>query len=57
MNPFTKKGLGRGLSSLIGDLPSSKTKSNRVLIANLKPNKNQTRKKENPWIQKIKLTA
>jgi len=45
MNPFTKKGLGRGLSSLIGDLPSSKTKSNRVLIANLKPNKNQPRKK------------
>ncbi len=45
MNPFTKKGLGRGLSSLIGDLPSSKTKSNRILIANLKPNKNQPRKK------------
>ena len=45
MNPFTKKGLGRGLSSLIGDLPSNKKISNKVLIANLKPNKNQPRKK------------
>tara|TARA_B100000579_G_C22754902_1_gene815938 strand:- start:201 stop:1046 length:846 start_codon:yes stop_codon:yes gene_type:complete len=45
MNPFTKKGLGRGLSSLIGDLPSNKKASNKVSIANLEPNKNQPRKK------------
>ena len=45
MNPFSKKGLGRGLSSLIGDLPSNKKMSNKVLIGNLKPNKNQPRKK------------
>ncbi len=44
MNPFSKKGLGRGLSSLIGDMPSTKTRSNKVLIGNLKPNKNQPRK-------------
>ena len=45
MNPFNKKGLGRGLSSLIGDLPSNKKTSNKVSIANLKPNKNQPRKR------------
>ncbi len=45
MNPFSKKGLGRGLSSLIGDLPSNKKTSNKVSIANLKPNKNQPRKR------------
>ena len=45
MNPFSKKGLGRGLSSLIGDLPSNKKTSNKVSIANLKPNRNQPRKK------------
>ena len=45
MNPFkTKRGLGRGLSSLIGDLPSNKKASSKVSIANLKPNKNQPRK-------------
>jgi len=44
MNPFkSKKGLGRGLSSLIGD---SKTKStiSKVLISDLKRNKYQPRK-------------
>jgi len=45
VNPFSKKGLGRGLSSLIGDLPSNKKTSNKVSIANLKPNKNQPRKR------------
>ena len=44
MNPFkSKKGLGRGLSSLIGD---NKTKSttNKVLISDLIRNRYQPRK-------------
>ena len=44
INPFkTKKGLGRGLSSLIGD-SDIKTSNNKILISSIVPNKNQPRK-------------
>ena len=39
----SKKGLGRGLSSLIGD-SDLKTTSNKVSISSILPNKNQPRK-------------
>ena len=43
-NPFkTKKGLGRGLSSLIGD-NDMKVSSNKISISSIVPNKNQPRK-------------
>ena len=38
-----KKGLGRGLSSLIGD-SDVKTTSNKISISSIVPNKNQPRK-------------
>ena len=45
MNPFkTKKGLGRGLSSLIGDVDSKPLK-NKILISSIIRNKYQPRKK------------
>ena len=44
INPFkSKKGLGRGLSSLIGD-SDIKTSSNKISISSIVPNKNQPRK-------------
>ena len=44
INPFkTKKGLGRGLSSLIGD-SDIKTSNNKISISSIIPNKNQPRK-------------
>ena len=44
MNPFkTKKGLGRGLSSLIGD-SDLKVSSNKISISSIVPNKYQPRK-------------
>ena len=44
INPFkSKKGLGRGLSSLIGD-SDIKTSSNKISISLIVPNKNQPRK-------------
>ena len=44
INPFkSKKGLGRGLSSLIGDT-DVKTQNNKVSISSIIPNKNQPRK-------------
>ena len=44
INPFkSKKGLGRGLSSLIGD-NDAKTSSNKISISSIIPNKNQPRK-------------
>ncbi len=44
INPFkNKKGLGRGLSSLIGDT-DIKTSKNKILISSIVPNKNQPRK-------------
>tara|TARA_B100000029_G_scaffold358831_1_gene351662 strand:- start:241 stop:1089 length:849 start_codon:yes stop_codon:yes gene_type:complete len=44
MNPFkTKKGLGRGLSSLIGDA-NVKTSNNKILISSILQNKYQPRK-------------
>ena len=44
INPFkSKKGLGRGLSSLIGD-SDIKTSSNKIEISSIVPNKNQPRK-------------
>jgi len=44
MNPFkTKKGLGRGLSSLIGDT-SSQPKNNKISISSIVRNKYQPRK-------------
>jgi|TARA_Y100001970_G_scaffold85065_1_gene107276 ParB family chromosome partitioning protein len=44
INPFkSKKGLGRGLSSLIGDI-DSKPKKNKILISSLVRNKFQPRK-------------
>ena len=45
MNPFkSKKGLGRGLSSLIGD-SEFKIKNNNISISSIMPNKFQPRKK------------
>ena len=45
MNPFkTKKGLGRGLSSLIGDSGSKAEVRNKINIASLERNKFQPRK-------------
>ena len=45
INPFkSKKGLGRGLSSLIGDT-EVKVSSNKILISSILPNKYQPRKK------------
>ena len=45
MNPFkTKKGLGRGLSSLIGD-SDIKILSNKISISSIVPNRYQPRKK------------
>ena len=44
INPFkSKKGLGRGLSSLIGDNDVKKS-SNKISISSIIPNKNQPRK-------------
>ena len=44
INPFkNKKGLGRGLSSLIGD-SNLKTSNNKISISSIVPNKNQPRK-------------
>ena len=44
INPFkSKKGLGRGLSSLIGD-SNIKTSNNKISISSIVPNKNQPRK-------------
>ncbi len=44
INPFkSKKGLGRGLSSLIGD-SDIKTTQNKIAISSIVPNKNQPRK-------------
>ena len=44
INPFkSKKGLGRGLSSLIGD-GDIKTSNNKISISSIIPNKNQPRK-------------
>ena len=46
INPFkSKKGLGRGLSSLIGD-SDVKTTSNKISISSIIPNKNQPRSGE-----------
>ena len=44
INPFkSKKGLGRGLSSLIGD-NDRKTSNQKISISSIVPNKNQPRK-------------
>jgi len=43
MSPFSKKGLGRGLSSLIGDAPEIAT-TNKLSISDITPNKHQPRK-------------
>ena len=44
INPFkNKKGLGRGLSSLIGD-SDIKSLNNKISISSIIPNKNQPRK-------------
>ena len=43
MNPFSKKGLGRGLSSLIGDAPKIAT-TNKLSISDITRNKHQPRK-------------
>ncbi len=44
INPFkSKKGLGRGLSSLIGD-SEQKSSNNKISISSIVPNKNQPRK-------------
>ena len=44
INPFkNKKGLGRGLSSLIGD-SEIKHSNEKILIGSITPNKNQPRK-------------
>ena len=44
INPFkSKKGLGRGLSSLIGDT-DVKTSNDKIAISSIVPNKNQPRK-------------
>ena len=44
INPFkNKKGLGRGLSSLIGD-SDIKTANYKISISSITPNKNQPRK-------------
>jgi len=43
MNPFSKKGLGRGLSSLIGDVPKIST-TNKLSISDITRNKHQPRK-------------
>ncbi len=44
INPFkSKKGLGRGLSSLIGD-SAEKTSNQKISISSIVPNKNQPRK-------------
>ena len=58
MNPFkSKKGLGRGLSSLIGD-NKSKSTTNKVLISDLIRNKYQPRmkfdKETQLWLRKTK---
>ena len=44
INPFkSKKGLGRGLSSLIGD-SDIKNSNNKISVGSIVPNKNQPRK-------------
>ena len=44
INPFkSKTGLGRGLSSLIGD-SDIKTSNDKISISSIIPNKNQPRK-------------
>ena len=44
INPFkSKKGLGRGLSSLIGD-SDVKTSNDKISISSIVPNRNQPRK-------------
>ena len=48
INPFkNKKGLGRGLSSLIGD-SNLKIKNDKISISSIIPNKNQPRKTLRP---------
>tara|TARA_Y100001935_G_C17238154_1_gene474169 strand:- start:7 stop:537 length:531 start_codon:yes stop_codon:yes gene_type:complete len=48
INPFkNKKGLGRGLSSLIGD-NEVKVSNQKISISSIVPNKNQPRKKFDP---------
>ena len=42
MNPFSKKGLGRGLSSLIGDVPKIAA-TNKLSISDITRNKYQPR--------------
>ena len=43
INPFkSKKGLGRGLSSLIGD-SDIKTSNNKISISSIVPNKKPTK--------------
>ena len=43
MNSKIKKGLGRGLSSLIGET-KVETKTNKLLLSDIVPNKYQPRK-------------
>ena len=44
INPFkNKKGLGRGLSSLIGD-GDARTSNDKISISSIIPNQNQPRK-------------
>ena len=55
INPFkSKKGLGRGLSSLIGDT-DVKTQNNKVSISSIVPNKNQPRKLFQKEVQLVLL--
>ena len=56
MNPFNKKGLGRGLSSLIGDAPKIAA-TNKLSISDITRNKHQPRKifdKESLVVEAIK---
>ena len=54
INPFkSKKGLGRGLSSLIGD-SEQKSSNNKISISSIVPNKNQPRKSfENTALEEL----
>ena len=56
INPFkNKKGLGRGLSSLIGDSDLKKT-SDKISISSIVPNKNQPRKLfEKDTLEELKI--
>ena len=57
INPFkNKKGLGRGLSSLIGDSDLKKT-SDKISISSIVPNKNQPRKLfEKDTLEELKIS-